>query len=235
MPNFSANARPRRCPGLALPWRGHPSGGRDSDAAIETFWPAAGYRDVSAAVGTTSMGPIRRCAALGPPFAHLFAMTLPRTFLVPTDFSEPSDMALAYAIELAKALSGEIVLLHTFDIPIVGFPDGALVASAEMTTRITTAAQEGLDRSVAQNQAAGVPIRALLRQGEPWQAILDAAKETKADMIVVGTHGRTGIGRVLMGSVAEKVVRTATVPVLTVHPGDEAATLPVAAAAPALG
>ena len=152
-------------------------------------------------------------------------MTLPRKLLVPTDFGEPSEKALAYAIELAKKLEGEVVVLHTFDLPIVGFPDGAMVATPEMSTRISTAAQEGLARTVGLHQNAGISVTSLLKQGEPWQTIIDTAKESGADMIVMGTHGRTGLGRVLLGSVAEKVVRTSTVPVLTIHPHDAAATV----------
>lgn len=145
---------------------------------------------------------------------------LPRSFLVPTDFGEPSQKALAYAVELAKKLEGEVIVLHTFDLPIVGFPDGAMVATPEMSTRISTAAQEGLAKTLAQFQNAGVNMRSVLKQGDAWEAILETAKELGAGMIVMGTHGRTGIGRALLGSVAEKVVRTSTVPVLTIHPND---------------
>ena len=150
----------------------------------------------------------------------MLSMTLPRKFLVPTDFGEPSDKALAYAMELATKLGGEVVILHTFDLPIIGFPDGALVASPEMSTRISTAAQEGLQKTMSQYANAAIPVSSMLKQGEPWQTIIDTAKEIGAGMIVMGTHGRTGLGRALLGSVAEKVVRTSTVPVLTIHPHD---------------
>lgn len=149
-------------------------------------------------------------------------MDLPKTLLVPTDFGEASDRALAYAVGLAKKLGADVVVLHAFEIPMVGFPDGAMVATAELTSRILEGAQAGLDRSLARHKGDGVTMRAVVRQGDAWRSVLDAAAEFSAGMIVMGTHGRRGLPRALIGSVAEKIVRTATVPVLTVHAGDAA-------------
>lgn len=148
-------------------------------------------------------------------------MTLPKTILVPTDFGSSSDHALTYAVELAKALSAEVVVLHTYELPIVGFPDGALVATPEMATRMGEAAASGMKTALATHASGGVPIRSVIRQGVPWQTIVDYAQEIGAGMIVMGTHGRRGLPRALLGSVAEKVVRTATCPVLSVHVGDK--------------
>ncbi len=144
---------------------------------------------------------------------------LPKTILVPTDFSEGSDAALAYAVELAKAIGAEVVALHTYEIPMVGFPDGTLVATAELTTRVLNGAQQGLEETKKKFAATGVPLKALVKQGETWRTILETADEAKAGLIVMGTHGRRGLPRALLGSVAEKVVRSATCPVLTVHAG----------------
>jgi nucleotide-binding universal stress UspA family protein len=149
-------------------------------------------------------------------------MDLPKTLLVPTDFGEASERALAYAVALAKRLGADVVVLHAFEIPIVGFPDGAMVATAELTSRILEGAQSGLDRALARHKGDEVPMRAFVRQGDPWRSVLEAATEFSAEMIVMGTHGRRGLPRALIGSVAEKIVRTATVPVLTVHAGDAA-------------
>jgi nucleotide-binding universal stress UspA family protein len=149
-------------------------------------------------------------------------MDLPKTLLVPTDFGEASERALAYAVALAKRLGADVVVLHAFEIPIVGFPDGAMVATAELTSRILEGAQSGLDRALARHKGDEVPMRAFVRQGDPWRSVLEAATEFSAGMIVMGTHGRRGLPRALIGSVAEKIVRTATVPVLTVHAGDAA-------------
>jgi nucleotide-binding universal stress UspA family protein len=147
-------------------------------------------------------------------------MTLPKVILVPTDFGEPSSAALDYAFELAKELGSEIVLMHAFEIPIVGFPDGAIVATAELTSRILEGAQAGLDKQVEQRRDSGVTLRSVIKQGDPYHMVNETAEEVGAGLIVMGTHGRKGLSRALIGSVAEKVVRTAHVPVLTVHVGD---------------
>lgn len=147
-------------------------------------------------------------------------MSLPKTILVPTDFGEASEAAVEYALELAKALGSEIVLMHAFEIPAVGFPDGALVATADMTNRVLEGAQVGLDRQVSQYEGRGVEMRTVIKQGDAWRSVIAAGEELGADLIIMGTHGRRGLPRALLGSVAEKVVRTAHCPVLTVHKGD---------------
>ena len=144
-------------------------------------------------------------------------MTLPKTILVPTDFDEGSETAILYAIDLAKALGASLVILHAFEIPLVGFPDGTLVATAELASRVLQGAQQGLDDTIKSHEASGVPMRGFVRQGETWRTILDTVAEVGAGLIVMGTHGRRGLPRALLGSVAEKIVRTASCPVLTVR------------------
>jgi len=147
-----------------------------------------------------------------------------RTILVPTDFSEPAASALAYATDLAEGLGARVFLLHTFELPIVGFPDGAMVATAELASRIVNAAQKALDDAVAKVRRGSIAVTPLLKQGDPRDVVLATAEETGADIIVMGTHGRSGIARALLGSVTERVVRTSSVPFLTVHaPADRAA------------
>lgn len=147
-------------------------------------------------------------------------MTLPRSLLVPTDFSPGSERALGYAVELARSFEAEIVVMHAYELPIVGFPDGAIVATPDVATHLSESARIGLERAVAPHNDAGVAIRTALEQGPSWRTIVDMAKELDVDMIVMGTHGRHGLPRALLGSVAEKVVRTAKCPVLTVHADD---------------
>jgi nucleotide-binding universal stress UspA family protein len=147
-------------------------------------------------------------------------MSLPKIILVPTDFGEPSEAALDTAIEYAKVFGSEIVLMHAYEIPIVGFPDGAVVATAELTSRLLEGAQAGLDRQIASRQGYGVTIRGVIKQGDAYRMVNETAEEVGAGLIALGTHGRKGLSRALIGSVAEKVVRTARVPVLTVHSGD---------------
>jgi nucleotide-binding universal stress UspA family protein len=149
-------------------------------------------------------------------------MMLPSVILVPTDFGRASQAALDYAVELAQRFgSKEVVLLHAYEIPIVSFPDGAIVATAEMTSRIVDAATYELEKTAQRASASsGVSVRPLLREGDPWHAVLKVTDEVGAGLVVLGTHGRHGVARMLIGSVAERVVRTSKVPVLTVHGGD---------------
>ena len=146
-------------------------------------------------------------------------MPLPTTILVPTDFGEPSDAALDYALDFARAFGADIVLMHAYEIPIMGFPDGALVATAELTTSILESARVGIDRQIKSREALGVRIRGIVKQAPPLDAINEVIDETNAELVVMGTHGRRGLPRALLGSVAEKVVRACKVPVLTVHVG----------------
>jgi len=144
-------------------------------------------------------------------------MSAPKTILVATDFSDPADRALDYALELAEKLGASVTVMHAYDIRPLDFLDGALVASADVPGQIVKAARAGLEATVAQRTRATVQVSTLLRAGEPRDQIHAAADEVGADLIVLGTHGHRGISRVLLGSVAEYVVRTATRPVLTVH------------------
>jgi nucleotide-binding universal stress UspA family protein len=140
-----------------------------------------------------------------------------KTVLVPTDFSEPGEAALAYAVNLAESLGARLVLLHAFELPIVGLPNGTIVATADFVSRIVNASQKALDDAIARYGERKVQITPLLKQGDAREVVLAVAKEVCAELIVMGTHGRRGIARALIGSVTESVVRTATVPVLTVH------------------
>ncbi len=144
-------------------------------------------------------------------------MSLPKTILVPTDFSETSDRALDYAIDLASRIGASVVVMHAYELPIVGFPDGAYIASAEAATSIATAAQKGLDMTVASRMERGVDLKKVLKQDAPWEAVNVVAKEVGADLVVCGTHGRKGLAHALLGSIAEKIIRTSDIPVLTIR------------------
>jgi nucleotide-binding universal stress UspA family protein len=140
-----------------------------------------------------------------------------KTFLVPTDFSEPAIDALEQAIGLARESGGHVVVLHVCEIPVVGFPDGALIPTADVAARISNDAQTALDTLIEQRKGCGVPIEAVLKSGDPRDLIHGVADDVDATMIVMGTHGRRGVARALLGSVTESVVREATRPVLTVR------------------
>ena len=144
-------------------------------------------------------------------------MIPPKTILVPTDFSDAARVALDYAVQLAEKLGAKVHVMHAFELPLVGFPDGAMTVTAEMAGRITVAAQKALEEVVAKHETRHVELTTALVQGDPREAVLAVAGDIGADLIVMGTHGRHGIARALIGSVAENVVRTSPIPVLTLR------------------
>ncbi|WP_437732395.1 universal stress protein [Sorangium sp. So ce1335] len=142
-----------------------------------------------------------------------------KTLLLAHDFDETSELALDTAIELARKLSAKIVVAHVYSVPIYSFPEGsALIPSAEDAARIAEAAQRSLDQVLERRRAAqDVEVSGVLRAGVPDAEICRLAEEIGADMIVIGTHARGAVARALIGSVAQRVVRAAKVPVLTVR------------------
>ncbi len=140
-----------------------------------------------------------------------------KRFLVGVDFEPPSLAALDWAIDLASQVGATITVLHTYEIPVVGIPDGAFIASAEYASKLMTAADVALAAAIGPRQGRGVELNRLMRQGVAWETIHEAADEVDADLIVVGTHGRKGISHALLGSVAEKTIRTARRPVVVVR------------------
>jgi nucleotide-binding universal stress UspA family protein len=107
--------------------------------------------------------------------------------------------------------------MHSYEIPIVGFPDGALVATPDVAMRIADASRQALEGAVARRHGLPVVVEGVLREGVAWEEINRLADEIDADLIVIGTHGRKGLARALLGSVAEKVVRTAHRPVTLIR------------------
>jgi nucleotide-binding universal stress UspA family protein len=141
-----------------------------------------------------------------------------RRILVAHDFSETAEAALAYAMGLAKTLGATLTVVHAYDVPTHGAPE-VLVLATDWPKQFEVVAREALDKVVARVQKEGFSAESALRKGVAWREIIATAEQTKADLIVVGTEGRTGVGRLLLGSVAEKVVRTAPCPVLVVGRG----------------
>jgi nucleotide-binding universal stress UspA family protein len=143
-----------------------------------------------------------------------------RRILVPTDFGEAAAKAVDFAIDLAKKYGATITLLHVYEVPIYPYP--GTLADIDFVTPIREAAQKELDSAFDALKLRGGEARAELLYGVPWSAILDTAANQKADLIVMGTHGRKGVMHALLGSVAEKVVRLSPVPVLTVRSSETA-------------
>jgi nucleotide-binding universal stress UspA family protein len=140
-----------------------------------------------------------------------------RRLLCATDFSRASRPAFARALELAKQDGARLILLHVLMPPSPFLGDDLPASYIELGVRARRAVERRLAALVDRAKKAAVKVEFLVTEGVPAEEILRAARRRHADMIVIGTHGRTGLGRVFMGSVAERVLARATVPVLTVR------------------
>lgn len=144
---------------------------------------------------------------------------------MPTDFSAASRCAIPYARDLARMFGAEVVVVHVLELP--HYPtlfegSAMLVPPVDESLRRQLAAQ--LEKLVEEElRAHGTSARALIRDGAPRHELLAAAREEQADLVVIATHGYTGLRHVFLGSTAEQVVREAPCPVLTVRATDGAA------------
>ena len=143
---------------------------------------------------------------------------LPKNILVPTDLSEGAEEALDYACELARQFGATVHLLHVIGIPTLGVPELGVALTSSVIDSMVRDNQEALETLVDHKRGSAVFGPPLLRTGDARDLINQTAKELNADLIVMGTHGRRGVSRALLGSVTETVVRTAPCPVLTVRP-----------------
>jgi nucleotide-binding universal stress UspA family protein len=140
-----------------------------------------------------------------------YVMLAIRTVLHPTDFSERSEFAFRLACSLARDYGGRLIVLHVAEPPMAVAGEGVLMLPPAFDL-------EPLRERLQQLRPGDpkVPVEHRLIQGDAATEILRVAEETKCDVIVLGTHGRTGLGRLLLGSVAEQVLRRAPCPVVTV-------------------
>ena len=144
--------------------------------------------------------------------------------LCPMDFSDSSDHALRYAAAMAEQFHAELLLLHVVSPILAALPGEPMLPGTEQADldALTDACRERLDRAVGTLAAEGLNVQPLVLNGVPFIEIVRCAREREVDLIVLGTHGRTGLEHLLIGSVAERVVRKAPCPVLTVkHPEHE--------------
>lgn len=150
------------------------------------------------------------------------------TIVVATDFSETASLALDRAIEFAIRHESEIALVHVMqpDIPPLAAPE-MIVIPPNYEEMLREACTEGLTKAAQRGRERGVRVSQYLEQGRAAKRITACADGLAADLIIIGTRGNTGFKRLLLGSVAEEVVRIADQPVLTVHPGDDRPIEPV--------
>jgi nucleotide-binding universal stress UspA family protein len=141
--------------------------------------------------------------------------------LVPTDFSTSAEHAARAAVELAAALGGSVELVHLYNPPSLMLPDGStFAASPAELVAVTDGAEASIASAVRALRSASdgrVRVEGQALMGSAADEILRLAESGHYDLIVMGTHGRTGIRRLMLGSVAEKVLRRASIPVLTVR------------------
>ncbi|REJ85939.1 MAG: universal stress protein [Planctomycetota bacterium] len=144
-----------------------------------------------------------------------------RHILHPTDFSEPARQAMAYALELAQRFDAELHALYVVP-PMAAMPwssSGYVPPSmVEAEERHRLEAADKLHSLMPSNEGGNPTVQHVVRDGTPFVRIIEYAREAGIDLIVIGTHGHTGLKQMLLGSVAERVVRKASCPVLTVRP-----------------
>jgi nucleotide-binding universal stress UspA family protein len=142
--------------------------------------------------------------------------------LVPVDGSATSNLGLTEAIGLARLTGGRLRLLHAVDILSASLsPEISMATSPTVFEMLREGGQAILGRAMQAAEQAGVPVECALQDtltGRVCDSVVDDARRWGADLIVIGSHGRRGVGRVLMGSDAEQIARLSPVPVLLVHP-----------------
>jgi nucleotide-binding universal stress UspA family protein len=147
-------------------------------------------------------------------------MWLTKRILIPVDFSGSSRKACEVGVELAEIFRVPLALVHVVPIASVSYANAPYVPAPEYTQRVEQSALSALHDEAHRLEGKGVALETVLRYGRAWEEIIDAAEKLDAGLIVIGTHGRHGLPRALLGSVAEKVVRLSPVPVMTVRGAD---------------
>lgn len=138
----------------------------------------------------------------------------PHHILVATDFGEPAEHALEYALMLAKALGAKVIVFHAFYVPPLVTGNGLYVPMP--IGDWFRDAEKNLNAVVESAKKQWSAVDAVIVEGEPRAAIIKAIEAQKAELLIIGTHGRRGVAHLILGSVAERVVRTSPVPVLTI-------------------
>lgn len=141
-----------------------------------------------------------------------------RRILVPVDFSDAARPVVEYARDMARDRGASVALLHVVGVPATPLdPAYGVAADPKILQDLQAGAARGLEDLAALVRKAGVPVETRVVLGAPSREIVRAAREGGADLVVIGTHGRTGLRHVFLGSVAENVVRLCPCPVLTLR------------------
>ena len=140
--------------------------------------------------------------------------------LIATDFSPAAEHALALGTRLARQLGARALVFHAYDLPIPTLHPQAIALPDPYIDQCRGRASALLEQALEQVRAEGVEAESQLAEVPAASAIVDAAKEAGCDLIVIGAHGHRGLGGLLLGSVAERTVRSASCAVLTVRPED---------------
>jgi nucleotide-binding universal stress UspA family protein len=140
-----------------------------------------------------------------------------KRILCPVDFSDISTRVLQIAADLANRFGADLHVIHVFQLPATTIMEAVYEDPANMEDKIKKRLNDKLKEFVQETKKPDVKITTGVYKGIPDVEIITAARENQADMIVMGTQGKTGLSHVLLGSVAERVIRHAEVPVLTVH------------------
>ncbi len=156
-----------------------------------------------------------KSAAANPNLPGPIAPMALKGILVPTDFSESARKALKYAIAFASQFQAEITLLHV--VPDVMDETRLIIAMPELQNDLLKEGRENLDREIAAWGGQSIKLKPCVKRGVPYNEIVDAARQMHSDLILIGTHGRTGLKHVLLGSTTERVIRHAECPVLVVR------------------
>jgi len=162
-----------------------------------------------------------RCRAAGGAGAYHGAMASAdwKRICCPVDFSDASHAAMEVAADLARRNGASLTLLHAYPLPGYTFPDGSVVASARMLQELSERADKHLREWKGEAERMGAPsVEAVTASGVAAAEILAFAARSGVDLLVLGTHGRSGLEHALLGSVTERVMRKARCHVLTVHP-----------------
>jgi nucleotide-binding universal stress UspA family protein len=147
-----------------------------------------------------------------------------QSILLPTDFSECANYALSYAASFAREAKASIICVHVIEpvVPTVGYTGlTEPMPMADLSEQLEDSAERELPKIGACDECSGLEIEEVIAHGDAAAEIVRVARERKVDLIVISSHGRTGLGRILFGSTAESVVRHAPCPVLVVKPPQE--------------